>query len=127
MPVIAEGGALDPIPALDPTKRYYVSVLPDAGYSIGGAKIAADPVAQAGVASITLTPTTVPTAQIRILVFHDNAPINNAPDTPAEQGLAGFRLLLEDAGGRYGASGQQIVNDVHGNPLGTTYNLTGHY
>lgn len=126
MPVIAEGhvtnGTADAaMPDLDVNKRYYISVLPDADYTIGGIQVAAGQTT----ASVTVTPATVPTAQIRIFVHNDNSPINNQPDTPQEQGLAGFRILLEDAGGRYGASGQQIVNDVFGNPLGTTYNPDG--
>jgi len=126
MPVIAEGHVTNGVPdaampTLNLTKRYYISVLPDADYTISGAQIAAG---QSTVA-ITVTPASVPTAQIRVLVFTDNFPINNVPNTPQEEGLEGFRLLLEDAGGRYGISGQQIVNDVFGNPLGTTYNPDG--
>lgn len=123
MPPVASGTDQDPLPNLDPTKRYFLSVLPDSagtgdGYTNGGTKISAG---QTSV-SITVQRLPLPTAQIRVFVFNDNYPINNQPDTPEEVGLAGFSLLLEDAGGRYGASGQQIVNDVYGNPLGTTYN-----
>jgi len=47
MPVIAEGHSSDTMPDLDPTKRYYISVLPDTagtpsvGHTIGGTKLAA--------------------------------------------------------------------------------------
>ena len=70
----------------------------------------------------------MPSAQIRVFIFKDNSPINNAVDKLAEGreiGLEGFTILLEDAGGRTGESGQQIVTDVFGNPLGTTYDVNG--
>lgn len=121
MPVVAKGTHLTAMPDLDSTKRYFISVLPDSagtdgGYSNGGAKISAG---QTNV-SVTVNQLPFPTAQIRVFVFHDNLPINNQPDT-AEAGLAGFTLILEDAGGRYGISGQQIATDAYGNPLGTEY------
>jgi len=126
MPVVAEGhvtnGTPDvALPSLDTTKRYYITVLPDAGYTTGGSQLSSGQ----ETVSIKVTSSTIPTAKIRVLVFHDNAPINNQPDTPQESGLIKFRILLEDAGGRYGAAGQQIVNDVFGNPLGTKYNPDG--
>lgn len=127
MPVIAKG-TYDPaginttaMPNLDPEKRYFISVLPDSastdgGYSNGGTKISAGQVD----VNVDVNILPFPTAQIRIFVFQDNMPINNQPDT-GENGLAGFTFMLEDAGGRYGVSGQQIATDVYGNPLGTTY------
>ena len=131
MPVIAKG-TYDPaginttaMPDLDPAKRYYISVLPDSasgdgGYTNGGAKISAGQVN----VNIDVNILPLPTAQIRIFVFEDNYPINNQPDATeaTEGGLPGFTFMLEDAGGRYGASGQQIATDVYGNPLGTAYN-----
>lgn len=131
MPVVAKG-VYDPaginttvMPDLDPAKRYFISVLPDSagvdgGYSNGGTKISAGQVD----VNIDVNILPFPTAQIRIFVFEDNLPINNQPDQ-GELGLEGFTFLLEDAGGRYGASGQQIATDVYGNPLGTTYDATG--
>jgi large repetitive protein len=125
MPVVAKGTSLDSFPTLDPTKRYFISVLPDSagsegGYSNGGTKISAG---QTQV-NVTVNQLSFPTAQIRIFVFHDNLNINNQPDLN-EKGLEGFTFILEDAGGRYGASGQAIATDVYGNPLGTTYNPDG--
>jgi hypothetical protein len=72
----------------------------------------------------------LPTAQITILIFNDNAPINNVPDLPTEEpglgvgqtDMSGFQILLEDAGGRYGASAGIQSQDAFGNPLGTEYN-----
>ena len=71
----------------------------------------------------------VETAQITVLIFHDNAPINNAPDLPTEEpglgpgqtDMSGFGIVLEDAGGRYGASAGVQSQDVFAKPLGTTY------
>jgi len=131
MPVIAKGTYdpsgvnTTPMPDLDPAKRYFISVLPDSastdgGYSNGGTKISAGQVD----VNVDVNILPFPTAQIRIFVFEDILPINNQPDA-AEGGLAGFTFMLEDAGGRYGASGQQIANDVYGSPLGTTYNPDG--
>ncbi|HEY9051874.1 MAG TPA: hypothetical protein VIQ03_10050 [Gammaproteobacteria bacterium] len=121
MTVVAEGRSTDLMPVLDPAKRYYITVLPDAGYSIGGAQVEAGQTS----AAITVNALPLPTAQIRVYVFNDNSPINNAPDTPVEQGLEGFSIILEDAGGRYGISAGHQVNDIFGNPLGTTYNPDG--
>ena len=73
--------------------------MPQTGYSIGGAALApgADGV------TVYLNQHPIPTAQITIFIFKDTQPINNAPDA-TEQGLAGFTIIVEDAGGRYGAS-----------------------
>lgn len=60
-----------------------------------------------------------------MFVFEDNYPINNAPELPQKQGLTGFSLLLEDAGGRYGISAGHQSKEVFGNPLGTTYDNLG--
>lgn len=117
MPVITEGNATQVMPALDPAKRYHITVLPDSGYALGGAQI------EAGQSSATIivNPLPLQSAQIRIFVFNDNNPINNQPDTPVEMGLEGFSVILEDAGGRYGISAGHQMTDMFGNPLGTTY------
>jgi len=65
--------------SLDPDKRYVVSVLPGADYSNGGAPVSPG---QTEV-TVTVNPLPLPTAQISVLVFHDHAPLNNAPDMPA--------------------------------------------
>jgi hypothetical protein len=126
------------VPALEPDTYYYVSVVPRSGASIGGAGFRT-------LADGSIPPTTVfvnrypiPTAQISILIFHDNNSINNAPDFPGEDPLtdgdgdgepdnpmAGFQILVEDAGGRYGASAGMQSQDAFGNPLGTEYDAAG--
>ena len=127
-PVIEQGSGPSTTAALHPDKRYYISVLPDSGYSVGGAQIAP------GQTSVTVyvNPLPIPTAQISLYVFEDNYPTNSAPDTATialpggavdvvEDGIPGFQIILEDAGGRYGASAGQAIMDAFGNPLGTTY------
>ena len=122
MPVVAAGDSTDPAKspanlALDPTKRYYVSVLPRSGYQMGGAQIAPGQTA----VTIVVNTTPVPTAQISVFVFEDNQPISGTPNLPQEQGLANFSITLKEAGGTYGQSGGQVTQDAFGNPLGTTY------
>jgi hypothetical protein len=90
-------------------KRYLVTVIPYAGYSISGKNIA---VGQSET-TVVVNPQPLPTAQISILVFHDNSPINNAPDLN-EAGLANFKVVISDP------AGQQML-DAFGNMLGTTY------
>lgn len=123
MPVVATGSAAElPLDlALDPGGHYYVSILPDSGYSNGGARFAGD----AAQVEVVVNPLPIPTAQITVFAFEDTRPINNAPDLPGEQGLAGFTVVLEDAAGRYGAPGGQMMLDAFGNMLGTTYNPDG--
>ena len=130
MPVVetgeSAGSSAGTSQTLDPSKRYFVSVLPLAGatgaglYAMGGAPVSA------GQTSVDVVVDVLPlkSAQISILLFNDANPINNAADAaPAqERGLCGFEVHLYDAGGTYGASGGRIFADAFGNPLGTTYN-----
>jgi hypothetical protein len=123
MPVVASGDDTAPLPTLDAAKHYFLSVLPKVAgtYSIGGASIAPDADGNfPATVNVYLNALPIPTAQITIFVFEDTAPINNAPDVP-ESGLGGFSILVEDAGGRYGASAGQQSLDAFGNPLGTVY------
>ncbi len=94
---------------VDPSKRYFLSVLA-MGYTLGGGPI------EAGQTSVTILIHQQPisTAQVSVYVFHDNTPINSAPDAGAENGLAGFRIrVFDDAG--------EVTTDTFGNILGTTY------
>ena len=123
MPVVANGvsAALTTVSLPDATKRYFVSVLPNSGYAMGGASISPGQ----EIVTITVQQTPLPTAQISVFVFEDNQPINNTPDLPQEKGLPNFSITLVEAGGTYGASGGQVTQDAFGNPLGTTYNADG--
>jgi hypothetical protein len=114
-PVVAHGTSADLSPlsnpaVLDPSKRYVLSVLPDSDYSNGGANIAAGQ----DFVRVICQGHPLPTAQISVYVFADNNSTNSAPDTPAEPGLAGFKVdVFEQAG--------PVVVDTFGNNLGTTY------
>ncbi|MDD1632259.1 MAG: Ig-like domain-containing protein, partial [Methylococcaceae bacterium] len=119
MPVVAQGRGASEFAqfARDPTKHYYVSVLPDdagagAGHTIGGARIPPGSTA----VTVLVNDQPIPTAQISVLVFDDKSPTNGVPDA-LEPGLGGFQITLEDAGGRYGISGGTMSQDAYGNPL----------
>lgn len=121
MPLAGKGDSTSPVIELDPTKRYYVSVLPNSGFQMGGAQVRPGQTA----VTVTVNSQPIPTAQISVFAFNDNQPLNNAPDLPQEQGLAGFSVLLFEPGGSYGIAGGQVSQDAFGNPLGTTYNADG--
>lgn len=103
---------------LDPSKRYYVSVAAQ-GFQMGGAPVVFG--AGGATATVTLIKYPVPTAQLSVLVFEDNNPVNSTAELPQERPLEGFTVQLLEAGGTYGASGGQVTQDAFGNPLGTTY------
>ncbi|MFY9974856.1 MAG: hypothetical protein WAK53_11410, partial [Chromatiaceae bacterium] len=111
-----------------PAGRYYVSVLPYAGHSIGGQAV--DLTTSDGTAEVTVQSHPIPTAQIAIFLFQDNWPTNGAPDLPEEDnpGSDGelvdwsqFNIKLEEPAGRYGVAGGQVIADAFNNPLGTEY------
>lgn len=120
MPVVAEGDNKTALPDLDPAKRYHVSVIPitPGTYSLGGASLVGN-----GNVTVYVNQLPLETAQITIFVFQDLNPINNAFDN-VEPGLEGFRIKVEDAGGRYGISAGEQSADIYGNILGTTYVMT---
>ena len=113
--------------------RYYVSVLPYSGYSISGAPVTLDTTDTSATKTVNVVVQSnpVPTTQISLFLFHDHAPINNAPDLPEEMnppaGAPGhvdwsqFNVVLEEPAGRYGANGGPVIRDAFNNPLGTTY------
>ena len=128
---VAQNGNQDTGPATisaDPG-RYYVSVLPYSGYSISGQSL--EVVDGSESVTVTVQKHKIPTAQIALYVFHDNYPINGAPDLPEETNpLPGdpghvdwtqFSVILEEPAGRYGIAGGQVIQDAFGNPLGTAY------
>ena len=112
-PIATQGDQADFASPLSlPAGRYLISVLAD-GFKLDGAHLT---VPDGGTVPVTveLQPTPLPDATVRALVFQDSAPVNSAPDLPAEQGLAGFEGQMTDYLG-------QIITDVYGNPLCTTY------
>ncbi len=96
-------------PSLAADKRYFVSVLPDAGYALGGTAVDVNQTA----VSVHVHKHPIPTAQISVFVFADQNPINNVFDEH-EQGIGGATIVLSEIGG------QQMM-DAFGNPLGTVY------
>jgi len=133
------GVAIDHFQANNATKRYFLSVLPTQEFEIptgpttteffkfnmGGTQITP------GQTAVTVNTNILPmkTAQIAVWVFNDNQPINGAIDfgelADADNPLPTFEVLVEDAGGKYGASAGQLLEDAFGNPLGTSYNPDG--
>ncbi len=99
-----------------PPGRYLVSVVAD-GYKIGGAHFSV-PLPGTGEVTVALQPHPLPPATMRIRVFEDVSPVNGQFDAPAENGLAGFRAVVNDPLG-------QISTDLFGNPLCTTYDANG--
>lgn len=109
-------------PGYTPLRKYIVSVLPwhtstvgtppfaQTGYTMSGRNVA---VGQSSV-NVVVHAYPMPTAQITILVFKDDRPINAAYDQPDESGLPGFSLLLTDPI-------DKVLQDAFGNPVGTTY------
>ncbi|MCP5099035.1 MAG: hypothetical protein GY943_26075, partial [Chloroflexi bacterium] len=97
--------------------KYLVSVLAN-GYKVGGAHFSfflpdVDPVTGANVL-VPIHPHPLPSATLRIKVFEDISSVNGQFDAPAEQGLAGFHVIVNDTAGELSA-------DLFGNPLCTTY------
>ena len=124
---------------LDPTKRYYISVLPgDAatpfvsgcttspssacmGHGMGGAPIAA------GQTSVTVIsqPSPYQPGKLSAFVFEDDFPLNGEQDAgggvdvlaPNEPGLGGFQIHLWDAMGGNGDFTGQMTYDMFNQPL----------
>jgi hypothetical protein len=139
--------------ALDPTKRYYISILPgDAanpfysangctnptsgnlnptnacvGHGMGGAPISPG---QTAVTVIT-QPSPYPPGKLSVFVFEDDFPLNGEQDggggidvlSPQEPGLGGFQLHLWDAMGGNGDFTGQMTYDMFNQPL--TNSLAG--
>ncbi len=112
-PIYTQGDQSDfPLGFDLPPGRYLISVLAE-GYKLGGVHLTV-PFTGSGVIDVSLQPTPLPTATIQAAVFQDTAPVNGAPDLPAERGLAGFQGHIADYIG-------EVTTDVFGNPLCTDY------
>ncbi len=98
--------------ALEPG-RYYLSVLPVGAYTLSGQPVEVGAV-DTGAVTVVVNPNPIKTAQISVLTFHDHAPMNAAPDQPAEEPLAGFKVIVFDL------LGHQMA-DAFGNPIGSIY------
>ncbi len=111
--------------ALDPTKHYYISVLPgdamDPGHMMGGAQIFP------GQTSVTILvePQQQPPAKLSAFVYEDDHPLNGEHDagggvdviSPNEPGLGGFNITILDLVGMSGDPAGQVTYDEFGQPL----------
>ena len=97
---------------LDPSKRYYLSILPgDAGsppgHAMGGAEI--QPLASGGWAPVAMKLQASPLvpAQLSIYIYEDNSPTNGQDDEGSLRS-GGFNIVLWIPPGRTGdPAGQQ--------------------
>jgi hypothetical protein len=135
----AQKTAVDPSQVhLDPTKRYYLSVLPgDAanpfygasanGHGMGGAPIGIDPNTGLQQTSVTVysQPSPYQPSKLSVFVFEDDFPLNGEHDGgggvdvlgPIEPGLGGFEIVLWDAQGGNGDFTGQMTHDMFNQPL----------
>jgi large repetitive protein len=115
--------------ALDPTKRYYISVLPgDAGdpaaglapigHTMGAATIAGAQITAPATHPVTvLVPENpIPPGQMSVYVFEDNNPVSGDVDD-GEVGLGGFEVVIYDTRGSSGDQAGQITYDLFNQPL----------
>jgi len=118
-----------------PNGRYYLSVLPYSGYSIGGQPVKLGGAGAPPAVTVIAQKHPIPTATIAMFLFQDHFPINGAPDLPQENNptflpdgtevdWTTFNIQLEEPAGRYGMAGGQVIQDAFGNPLGTEYDRT---
>lgn len=114
-PVVTNGHSATPNAVINVPvdKRYFVSVLPDAGYSMSGTSVNLNQTT----ATVKVHANPIPTAQISIVTFVDQNPINDAIDEH-DQPLGGCMIVLHDDLG-------SVMMDALGNPIGTTYDAAG--
>src|SRR5882672_8187644 len=134
--------AVDPASVvLNPSKHYYISVLPgdamDPGHAMGGVQIAnaCTIVPPATTCTGTFAPVTVlvepesqPPAKVSAFVFEDDHPLNGEHDasggidtlSPNEPGLGGFNITIIDLVGMSGDSAGQMTYDEFGQPLSSS-------
>lgn len=125
-PVVASGsGSGSNVANVPSNTRYVLSVMGgDANnapaHTLGGANIA---IGQTDV-TVTLHDNPIETAQISVMVFADNNPINSQIDQPQETGL-GLGSPLLDVGDEFSVilfdTADRVLADAMGKPLGTSY------
>ncbi len=120
---------------LDPTKRYYLSVLPgdaidaSSGHAMGGASIifkSGSAVTADGTGKIIVEPLPLQPAKLSVFVFEDDYPLNGQYDTgggvdvlaPFEAGLGQFNITIEDQVAQSGDAVGQLTYDMFNQPLG---------
>jgi hypothetical protein len=106
---------------LDPSKRYYLSVLPgDAGsppgHTMGGAEIKPLPGGGWAPVRIRLQASPLVPSQMSIYVYEDNGPTNGQNEAN-ERPLGGFNVILMDPAGRTGDVAGQQTYDAFNMPL----------
>src|SRR5262249_21334468 len=136
--------AVDPSQVvLDPTKHYYISVLPgDAmdtdndgnpiGHAMGGSQLVFAGGAWRNAVALTATgvrvivePQNQQPAKVSVFVFEDDHPLNGEHDAsggidtlaPNEPGLGGFNITIIDLVGMSGDSAGQLTYDEFNQPL----------
>ncbi len=139
---------------LDPTKRYYLSVIPgDAaasfedvgnclengtpcGHGMGGAPITIDPVShlQATAVTVLVQSNPFPPSKLSVFVFEDDFPLNGENDAGGqivdnqlgsqEPGLGGFEITLFDDAGGPGDATGQMTYDMFNMPLSNSLDGT---
>ncbi len=141
--VTSGSGATSGVVVNVPDGRYFVTVLPDAGYGLGGtSNFTIEPTGAGATAQVVYKPTVtvqvaqhpLPTAQISIFVHTDHNPINNtwdeydgglSPEAPNNPNPAPLNGGLGKATIRIADNAGQMLTDALGNPLGTRYDSSG--
>ena len=115
-PIVATGDQSSSTLAL-PAGRYLITVQGDDpvspetpfDYKLWGKHITLP--RDAGTVTVELKKHPLPLPQLVVHVFNDNRWVNSAPDLPGEEGLAGFRIEIEDQ------AGGDVIVDHFNNPL----------
>ncbi|HEY3446132.1 MAG TPA: Ig-like domain-containing protein [Myxococcales bacterium] len=107
--------------ALDPSKNYYLSILPgDAGsppgHAMGGAEVKRLANGSWAPLNVKLQPSPLEPAQMSVYVYEDDQP-TNGQNEPVERPLGGFNLILNDPAGRTGDVAGQQTFDAFNMPL----------
>ncbi|MGC4121321.1 MAG: Ig-like domain-containing protein [Myxococcales bacterium] len=107
--------------SLDPSKRYYLSILPgDAmsppGHAMGGAEVKRLANGSWAPLSIRLPLTPLEPGQMSIYLYEDDQP-TNGQNEPVERPLGGFNIILSDPAGRTGDIAGQQTFDAFNMPL----------